>query len=70
MQAECGDDVFEGGSGSTFFLPRGLTHTFRSLDGPATILFVVTPGHLDDFFRAQEQVDGRDEMVELIQRFF
>lgn len=70
MQAECGDDVFSGGPGATFFLPRGLTHTFRSIGGPATILFIVTPGHLDEFFRAKDEVSSRDELIELVQRFF
>ncbi len=69
MQADCGDDTFTGGPGSTFFLPRGLTHTFRSVDGPATILLIVTPGHLDEFFRAKDDVSSRDEMAALLQRF-
>lgn len=42
IQAECGDDTWTGGPGTTFFLPRGLTHTFRSVDGAAEILFIVT----------------------------
>ncbi|WP_461142996.1 cupin domain-containing protein [Salinifilum aidingensis] len=70
MQVDCGEDTFTGGTGSTFFLPRGLPHTFRSLDGPSTILFVVTPGHLDEFFRAKEEATDRDEVLALIQRFF
>lgn len=70
MEADCGDDTFTGGPGSTIHLPRGLTHTFRSVDGPATILFIVTPGHLDEFFRAKDEVSDRDEMIALVQRFF
>lgn len=70
MAADCGEDTFEGGPGSTLFLPRGLTHTFRSIGGPATFLFIVTPGHLDEFFRAQESVTSREEMVDLAGRFF
>ena len=42
-------------AGTTAFLPRHLTHTFRSVDGPATILFIVTPGRLDEFFRMREE---------------
>lgn len=70
MQAECGDDTWTGGPGTTFFLPRGLTHTFRSLDGPATILFIVTPGHLDEFFRLKDQASSPAEVAELARRFF
>lgn len=70
MQADCGDDRWTGGSGSTFFLPRGLTHTFRSVDGPATILFVVTPGHLDEFFRLKDELTDPGDVAELARRFF
>lgn len=38
MRAECGDETFTGSAGSTMFLPRGLTHTFCSVGGPATFL--------------------------------
>ncbi|MEI4279169.1 cupin domain-containing protein [Klenkia terrae] len=70
VEAECGDDVFRGDAASTIFLPRGLTHTFRSVDGPATFLFVVTPGHLDEMFRAREAGGSREEMIDLVRRFF
>ncbi len=70
MEVECGDDRWVGGPHTTFFLPRGLPHTFRSVDGPATIMFVVTPGHLDEFFRLKDTVSTHDEFVELVQRFF
>jgi len=32
------------------FLPRNLPHAFRSVDGPATALLIVTPGGLDSYF--------------------
>ena len=69
MQAECGDETWTGGPGTTFFLPRGLPHTFRSVDGPATILFIVTPGGLDEFFRLREQASSPEEVAELVARF-
>lgn len=69
MEVECGPDTWSGGPGTTFFLPRGLLHTFRSLDGPATILFLVTPGNLDEFFRLKDQASSPAEVVELVRRF-
>lgn len=70
IEAECGEDVFAGGPGSTVFLPRGLTHTFRSVDGPATVLFIVTPGRLDEFFRLKDEASSPAEVAELARRFF
>ena len=70
MEVDCGDERWTGGTGSTFFLPRRLPHTFRSVDGPATILFIVTPGHLDEFFRLKDEVSDPQEFAELVQRFF
>ena len=70
MEVECGAERWRGGPGTTFFLPRGRPHTFRSLDGPAEILFIVTPGHLDEFFRQKDTVSSPEEMSELVRRFF
>lgn len=69
MEVECGDDRWVGGPGTTFFLPRGYAHTFRSVEGPATIMFIVTPGHLDEFFRLKEAVSSPEELADLVQRF-
>lgn len=71
LRVECGPDRWLGGPDTTFFLPRGLTHTFRSVDGPATILFIATPGRLDDeFFRRREEATSRSEIAELARKFF
>lgn len=70
IAADCGADEFVGEPGSTIFLPRGLTHTFRSIDGPSTILFIVTPGHLDEFFRAKDELSDPGDIAQLVQRFF
>lgn len=70
MEVDCGEDSWAGGPGTTFFLPRGLPHTFRSVGGPATIMFIVTPGHLDEFFRLKDSVKSHDELIRLVQRFF
>lgn len=69
MEVEFDEQTLSGGPGTTFFLPRGHTHTFRSIDGPAEILFLVTPGHLDEFFRLREDVNDPDELGSLVQRF-
>lgn len=69
VEAECGPDTFTASTGATVFLPRGLTHTFRSVGGPATMLFIVTPGHLDEFFRLQEEASDPSEIVRLVRDF-
>ena len=38
VDVECGEDRFEAGPGSFVFLPRDLSHTFRSVGGPVTAL--------------------------------
>ena len=50
LAVECGDDRFQAGPGSFVFLPRNLPHVFRSVEGPATALLIVTPGGLDRYF--------------------
>lgn len=69
IECECGQDTWSGGPGTVFFMPRGLPHTFRSLDGPATILFLITPGHLDDFFRLREHAVDSVQVIDLVRRF-
>lgn len=58
IEAECGSDTLTAGTGGVIFLPRGLSHTFRSVGGPAEILFIVTPGKLDEFFRRRDAGDA------------
>jgi mannose-6-phosphate isomerase-like protein (cupin superfamily) len=50
LHVECGVDRFEAGQGSFVFLPRSLSHVFRSIGRPATALLIVTPGGLDEYF--------------------
>ncbi len=33
-------------------------------------MFIVTPGHLDEYFLLKDAVSSREEFVELVQRFF
>jgi quercetin dioxygenase-like cupin family protein len=69
LEVRCGPDTWTGGPGTTFFLPRGLPHAFASVDGPATILFLVTPGHLDELFRLRDEASDPAEVAALVQRF-
>ena len=69
VEAECGPDVFTASAGATVFMPRGLTHTFRSVGGPATMLFIVTPGHLDEFFRLKDEEVDPSEFAHLVRDF-
>lgn len=69
IECTCGDDAWSGGPGTVFFMPRGLPHTFRSMNGAATILFLVTPGHLDDFFRLREHATDAVQVADLVRRF-
>ena len=52
LAVECGGDRFTATSGSFVFLPRTLPHTFHSVDGPARLLIIGTPGGLDEYFAA------------------
>lgn len=69
VEAVCGPDVSSATAGATVFLPRGLTHTFRSVGGAATMLFIVTPGHLDEFFRLKDQTSDPGEVARLVREF-
>lgn len=73
LEAECGDEVFTASEGDLIFLPRHFQHTFRSVGGPAEILFLVTPGRLDEFFRERDRLvaEGADpgEIAKLISSY-
>lgn len=48
---KCGEDVFEAGSGSFIFLPRGIPHSFKVVsETVARYLVLGTPAGLDRFF--------------------
>lgn len=52
-------------------LPAAWAHPHLQVrDGPATILFIVTPGHLDEFFRLKGHASTPAEVAELARRFF
>lgn len=73
IEAECGRDTFTAPQGGFIFLPRGLRHTFRSIGGPAEILFLAVPGRIDEFFVERDRLmaagASQDEVIALIQRF-
>lgn len=74
IEAECGNEVFTAAEGDLVFLPRHPQHTFRSIGGPAEILFLVTPGHLHEFFVEQDRLlaEGADrtEVGKLASSYF
>lgn len=51
LTLRCGDQTFQGGPGSFFFLPRDVPHTFV-VEGnePARMLTIMTPGGGERFF--------------------
>ena len=69
VEADCDGETWRVPAGGTVFLPRGRRHSFRSVDGPAEILFVVTPGHLDEFFVRREQATSPTEVAELARAY-
>lgn len=62
LEATCGEEKLTATVGGFIFLPRGYGHTFRSVDGPAEILFMVAPGRLDEFFLRRDRLvaEGAD----------
>lgn len=42
----------------------------RSTGGPAMILFLITPGRLDEFFRRRDELSDPAEVVAHIREFF
>lgn len=52
LDVTCGDDGFTSTAGSFVFLPRKVPHGFTSVDGPARLLIIATPGGLDEYFAA------------------
>ena len=65
LAVECGDDRFDASAGSFVFLPRGVPHTFHSLDGPARLLLIVTPAGLEDYFAALQAAEGPEEIARI-----
>lgn len=74
IEAECGDELFTAREGALVFLPRHFQHTFRSVGGPAEILFIETPGRLDEFFLERDRLvaagGDRTEITTLVSSFF
>jgi quercetin dioxygenase-like cupin family protein len=48
---KCGDELFEGGTGSFVFLPRDIPHSFKNVGGAqARFLVLGTPAGIDQYF--------------------
>ncbi|HEY3261569.1 MAG TPA: cupin domain-containing protein [Pseudonocardiaceae bacterium] len=73
LDVECGGDRFEAGPGSFVFLPRNLPHAFRTVGGPATVLLIITPGGLDEYFAelhaALDTSAGSAEVRKIMDRY-
>lgn len=73
LEAECGEETLTAHAGGFIFLPRGFGHTFRSVDGPAEILFMVAPGRIDEFFLQRDRLtaEGADpaEISRLVREY-
>src|SRR5918998_4892993 len=52
LSVRMNDEEFEASAGSFVFLPRGISHTFRSSSDGARVLLLVVPSGLEGFFRA------------------
>lgn len=52
LTAYCGADVLPAGPGSFVYLPRGIPHHFTIDTAAVTLLLIVTPGGIEDYFRA------------------
>ena len=52
LTAYCGADALPAGPGSFVFLPRGIPHHFTVDTATVTLLLIVTPGGIEDYFRA------------------
>lgn len=50
LRIACGDTDVVVRTGAFAFLPRGVSHAFRVLEGPARALFVFTPGGVEAMF--------------------
>jgi quercetin dioxygenase-like cupin family protein len=51
LDVQCGDRRHLAGPGAFVFLPSGIPHTFRVVEGPARMLTLAVPGGLEAFFR-------------------
>jgi mannose-6-phosphate isomerase-like protein (cupin superfamily) len=73
LAVECGGDRFEAADRAFVFLPRNVPHAFHSVDGPARVLIIATPGGLDEYFaalRAAGDAGGGREEIARIQAAF
>ena len=66
----CGDQVAEGGPGTTVVGPRNVPHRWQNIgDTDGRLLFIVTPGGMERFFvEVAELKEISPEIVEAIER--
>ncbi|MCZ2110890.1 MAG: quercetin 2,3-dioxygenase [Dehalococcoidia bacterium] len=58
LAVTCGDTTWEVPEGGFVYLPRGIAHGFRVVDGPARLLQLTTPGGFERFARDVGQPAG------------
>ncbi len=54
----CGKQTWTAAAGDFVFLPRGVTHSYDVVHGPARKLIIAVPGGIEDFF--DDLVNGVD----------
>ncbi|HEY7632997.1 MAG TPA: cupin domain-containing protein [Thermoleophilaceae bacterium] len=70
-----GDDTVDAAAGTTLWCPGSTPHAFSNpSDQPARMLFTLTPGGFEQFFRdvataAESGMPGADKMAELNDRY-
>jgi mannose-6-phosphate isomerase-like protein (cupin superfamily) len=69
LTVRCGDDVFEAGTGSFVFMPRGLPHTFAPNGDPARVLLIGVPGGLEEYFAEINQATDPATQHQLAEKY-
>ena len=58
ISVECGDEMWEAGSGAFVFLPRGVPHAWDVVGERARVLILTLPAGFEDFMHEFHDADG------------